>query len=183
MIIPQEDLPFTGEGIVPDIMMNSHALPSRMTISMLLEMIVGKTCLFKGELGDATPFSESSINIAKRLEDALVENGFDRYGWETMYNGQTGKPLHSKIFIGTSYYQKLKHMVTDKIHARSYGNITSLTRQPLAGRSKDLQKLVLVTSKYVASVFVRRDTSKLREKLGKLRKMICKNETSILNLY
>jgi len=183
LIIPQEDLPFTGEGIVPDIMMNSHALPSRMTISMLLEMIVGKTCLFKGELGDATPFSESSINIAKRLEDALVENGFDRYGWETMYNGQTGKPLHSKIFIGTSYYQKLKHMVTDKIHARSYGNITSLTRQPLAGRSKDLQKLVLVTSKYVASVFVRRDTSKLREKLGKLRKMICKNETSILNLY
>jgi len=183
LIIPQEDLPFTGEGIVPDIMMNSHALPSRMTISMLLEMIVGKNCLVKGELGDATPFSESSINIAKRLEDALVENGFDRHGWETMYNGQTGKPLHSKIFIGTSYYQKLKHMVTDKIHARSYGQVTSLTRQPLAGRSKDLQKLVLVTSKYVASVFVRRDTSKFREKLGKLRKMICKNETSILNLY
>ena len=137
LIIPQEDLPFTSEGIVPDIMMNSHALPSRMTISMLLEMIVGKNCLMKGELGDATPFSESSINIAQRLEDALVENGFDRHGWEVMYNGQTGKPLTSKIFIGTSYYQKLKHMVTDKIHARSYGNVTSLTRQPLAGRSRD----------------------------------------------
>lgn len=137
LIIPQEDMPFTSEGIVPDIMMNSHALPSRMTISMLLEMIVGKTCLFKGELGDATPFSESSINIAQRLEDALVKNGYDRHGWEIMYNGQTGKPLRSKIFIGTSYYQKLKHMVTDKIHARSYGNVTSLTRQPLAGRSKD----------------------------------------------
>jgi DNA-directed RNA polymerase II subunit RPB2 len=137
LIIPQEDMPFTAEGIVPDIMMNSHALPSRMTISMLLEMIVGKTCLFKGELGDATPFSESSINIAQRLEDVLVQNGYDRHGWEIMYNGQTGKPLRSKIFIGTSYYQKLKHMVTDKIHARSYGNVTSLTRQPLAGRSKD----------------------------------------------
>jgi DNA-directed RNA polymerase II subunit RPB2 len=137
LIIPQEDMPFTGDGIVPDVMMNSHALPSRMTISMLLEMVVGKTCLLKGELGDATPFSDSSINIAQRLDDVLVQNGFEKHGWETMYSGQTGKPLRSKIFIGTSYYQKLKHMVTDKIHARSYGNVTSLTRQPLAGRSKD----------------------------------------------
>jgi DNA-directed RNA polymerase II subunit RPB2 len=137
LILPTEDMPFTREGITPDIMMNSHALPSRMTISMLLEMVVGKTCLLKGELGDATPFSESSINIAQRLEDALVQYGYERHGWEWMCNGYTGKPLRSKIFIGTSYYQKLKHMVTDKIHARSYGNVTSLTRQPLAGRSKD----------------------------------------------
>lgn len=137
LILPAEDMPFTREGITPDIMMNSHALPSRMTISMLLEMVVGKTCLLKGELGDATPFSESSINIAQRLEDALVQYGYDRHGWEWMCNGYTGKPLRSKIFIGTSYYQKLKHMVADKIHARSYGNVTSLTRQPLAGRSKD----------------------------------------------
>jgi DNA-directed RNA polymerase II subunit RPB2 len=137
LILPAEDMPFTREGITPDIMMNSHALPSRMTISMLLEMVVGKTCLLKGELGDATPFSESSINIAQQLEDALVQYGYERHGWEWMCNGYTGKPLRSKIFIGTSYYQKLKHMVTDKIHARSYGNVTSLTRQPLAGRSKD----------------------------------------------
>lgn len=137
LILPPEDMPFTRDGITPDIMMNSHALPSRMTISMLLEMVVGKTCLLKGELGDATPFSKSSINVAHRLEDALVQCGYERHGWEVMCNGYTGKPLRSKIFIGTSYYQKLKHMVADKIHARSYGNVTSLTRQPLAGRSKD----------------------------------------------
>lgn len=173
LIIPQEELPFTGEGIVPDIMMNSHAMPSRMTISMLLEMIVGKNCLMKGELGDATPFSESSINIAKRLEDALVENGFDRHGWETMYNGQTGKPLQSKIFIGTCYYQKLKHMVTDKIHARSYGTVTSLTRQPLAGRSKDgglrlgeIKCSVSVARKSCSKSFCKGNTLKFRGRLG-----------------
>ena len=173
LIIPQEDLPFTGEGIVPDIMMNSHALPSRMTISMLLEMIVGKNCLMKGELGDATPFSESSINIAQKLEDALVQNGFDRHGWETMYNGQTGKPLRSKIFIGTSYYQKLKHMVTDKIHARSYGQVQSLTRQPLAGRSKDgglrlgeIKCSVSVARKSCSKSFHKGNTLKFRGRLG-----------------
>lgn len=137
LILSTENMPFTGEGIVPDIMMNSHALPSRMTISMLLEMVLGKTCLLKGELGDATSFSESSINISQKLEETLAEYGYERHGWEIMYDGYSGKPLRSQIFIGTSYYQKLKHMVTDKIHARSYGNVTSLTRQPLAGRSRD----------------------------------------------
>lgn len=137
LILPQEDMPFTSEGIVPDIIMNAHALPSRMTISMLIEMILGKKCAIEGTLGDATPFSKSSLNIAKQLEDALKDYGYDSKGWETMYNGFTGEPFESKIFIGTSYYQRLKHMVIDKIHARSYGNVTSLTRQPLAGRSKD----------------------------------------------
>lgn len=137
LIINSEDMPFTSEGIVPDIMMNSHALPSRMTISMLLEMVLGKICLLEGRLGDATSFSESSINISQKLEDTLSKHGYERHGWEDMYDGYTGKPLRSQIFIGMSYYQKLKHMVTDKIHARSYGNVTSLTRQPLAGRSRD----------------------------------------------
>jgi DNA-directed RNA polymerase II subunit RPB2 len=137
LIVPQEDMPFTEQGIVPDIMMNSHALPSRMTISMLLEMVVGKISLLKGELGDATPFSENSTNITEKLKKILIKYGFDDNGWETMYNGCSGEMFQSNIFIGTSYYQKLKHMVCDKIHARSYGNVTSLTRQPLAGRSKD----------------------------------------------
>jgi DNA-directed RNA polymerase II subunit RPB2 len=141
LIVPAEDLPFTSEGIVPDIMMNSHALPSRMTISMLLEMVLGKANLVcnseKLGLRDGTPFSESSINPVQQLEKELCEGGYESHGWECMYNGQTGKPLRSKIFIGPSYYQKLKHMVSDKIHARSYGNVTSLTRQPLAGRSRD----------------------------------------------
>lgn len=139
LIARSEDLPFTSEGIVPDIMMNSHALPSRMTISMLLEMVLGKSSLVSKNTGvrDGTPFSESSINPVQQLEDDLVKGGYESNGWETMYNGQTGEPLRSRIFIGPSYYQKLKHMVSDKIHARSYGNVTSLTRQPLAGRSRD----------------------------------------------
>lgn len=137
LILSQEDMPFTGEGIVPDLIMNAHALPSRMTISMVLEMVLGKKCLLKGELGDATPFSENSINAAQILADELVKHGYERNGWEVMYNGYTGEPFHSAIFIGPSYYQKLKHMVSEKLHARSYGNVTSLTRQPLAGRSKD----------------------------------------------
>ena len=138
LIVSQEDMPFTEQhGIVPDIMINSHALPSRMTISMLLEMIVGKISLLKGELGDATPFSDNSTDISEKLKKKLVEYGFDDNGWETMYNGCSGEYFSSNIYIGTSYYQKLKHMVCDKIHARSYGNVTSLTRQPLAGRSKD----------------------------------------------
>lgn len=137
LILRQEDMPFTQDGMVPDILINSHALPSRMTISMLLEMILGKSCLLTGELGDATPFTDDGMNILPRIGEILLKHGFNKYGWETMYNGYTGKPLKSQIFIGNSYYQKLKHMVTDKIHARSYGNVTSLTRQPLAGRSKD----------------------------------------------
>jgi DNA-directed RNA polymerase II subunit RPB2 len=116
---------------------NECSMPSRMTISMLLEMLTGKLCALEGELGDATPFTESSTDIHKTLETALTKHGYENYGWETMYNGTTGKMFQTKIFIGISYYQKLKHMVSDKMHARSYGNITTLTRQPLAGRSKE----------------------------------------------
>lgn len=137
LVLPQEDLPFTSEGIVPDIIMNAHALPSRMTISMILEMILGKNCALKGELGDATPFSHDILNLIEEIGKSLLEAGYDSKGWETMYNGYTGEPFRSKIYVGLSYYQRLKHMVTEKIHARSYGNVTSLTRQPLAGRSKD----------------------------------------------
>jgi len=137
LVLTQEDMPFTQEGIVPDIIMNAHALPSRMTISMVLEMVLGKKCTLEGDLGDATPFLQTNMNIEKKLEDALRKHGYNSMGWEVMYNGYSGVPFKSKIFIGFSYYQKLKHMVVEKIHARSYGNVTSLTRQPLAGRSKD----------------------------------------------
>lgn len=137
LILSQEDLPFTGDGTVPDIIMNAHALPSRMTISMILEMILGKICALKGELGDATPFSDDILGLIEEIGESLAHAGFDSKGWEVMYNGYTGEPFQSKIYVGLSYYQRLKHMVTEKIHARSYGNVTSLTRQPLAGRSKD----------------------------------------------
>jgi DNA-directed RNA polymerase II subunit RPB2 len=135
-----ENLPFTEEGIVPDIMMNSHAIPSRMTISMILGMVLGKISCLEGTCSDATPFSDNSMNVVEQLEQlerSLVTHGFDRHGSDIMINGMTGEVLQSRIFIGTSYYQKLKHMVCDKVHARNFGNVTSLTRQPLAGRSRD----------------------------------------------
>jgi DNA-directed RNA polymerase II subunit RPB2 len=137
IIYNQEDMPFTEDGISPDIILNPHAIPSRMTISMLLEMQRGKSALLKGILPDATTYSKNSVEIVDFLCDELLSVGYDPYGMEIMTSGMTGKPFHGKTFIGPSYYQKLKHMASDKMHARAFGNVTSLTRQPLAGRSKD----------------------------------------------
>ena len=137
LVMPQENMPFTASGITPDILINSLCIPSRMTISQLLETVLGKACCLDGSFGDATPFSSNSTNIAENICDRLQKNGFERHGWETMYNGMTGEPLEAKIFIGPTYYQRLKHMVSDKVHSRSHGQVTTLTRQPLEGRSRD----------------------------------------------
>jgi len=137
LVMPQENMPFTASGITPDILINSLCIPSRMTISQLLETVLGKACCLDGTFGDATPFSSNSTNIAENICDRLQKNGFERHGWETMYNGMTGEPLEAKIFIGPTYYQRLKHMVSDKVHSRSHGQVTTLTRQPLEGRSRD----------------------------------------------
>jgi DNA-directed RNA polymerase beta subunit len=137
LVMPQENMPFTASGITPDILINSLCIPSRMTISQLLETVLGKACCLEGTYGDATPFSSNSTNIAENICDRLQKNGFERHGWETMYNGMTGEPLEAKIFIGPTYYQRLKHMVSDKMHSRSHGQVTTLTRQPLEGRSRD----------------------------------------------
>lgn len=136
-IFAPEDLPFTSEGMIPDVLINPNALPSRMTISMLLEMVLGKECALDARLGDATAFSENSTGIADKLGGVLLKHGFDPLGSETLYSGTTGKPMRARIFMGTTYYQKLKHMVHDKMHARATGNVSNLTRQPVAGRSKD----------------------------------------------
>lgn len=135
MTFRQEDMPFTEDGIVPDIIMNPHAVPSRMTIGQLKETLLGKICCYQGKYGDATPFTSTSI---KDLEDILQnECGFHKHGYEVLYNGNTGKQLTANIFIGPSYYQRLKHMVNDKMHARSNGPMVTLTRQPAEGRSRD----------------------------------------------
>ena len=104
---------------------------------MLLEMVIGKEAALAGELVDATPYGAASHDIVSKLGGALTKYGYADYGWETLYNGETGEPLRARIFMGTSCYQKLKHLVSEKMHARSYGNITVLTRQPLAGRSNE----------------------------------------------
>jgi hypothetical protein len=109
----QEDMPFTKDGIVPDIIMNPHAIPSRMTIGQLLECIMGKACTHLGCYGDSTPFNDLSVeDVAQTLEKC----GMNRYGNEIMYNSRTGEQITTEIFIGPTYYQRLKHMTCDKVH-------------------------------------------------------------------
>ena len=135
MVYRHQDMPFTKDGIVPDIIMNPHAIPSRMTMAQLMECIMGKAGCHIGACGDSSPFSDCSVeSIAKVLE----MSGMERYGNEIMYNGRTGEQIKTEIFIGPTYYQRLKHMVADKVHSRgSNGPIVMLTRQPSEGRSKN----------------------------------------------
>ncbi|KAL0328854.1 UNVERIFIED_CONTAM: DNA-directed RNA polymerase II subunit RPB2 [Sesamum calycinum] len=130
----QEDMPWTQEGITPDIIVNPHAIPSRMTIGQLIECVMGKVAAHMGKEGDATPFTDVTVdNISK----ALHKCGYQMRGFETMYNGHTGRRLTAMIFLGPTYYQRLKHMVDDKIHSRGRGPVQILTRQPAEGRSRD----------------------------------------------
>jgi DNA-directed RNA polymerase II subunit RPB2 len=133
-ILSAADMPFTKEGIQPDIIVNPHAIPSRMTIGQLMECLLGKLCCVKGCQGDATPFRGVSI---KHISAELEAHGYDGLGEEVMYNGMTGQQLEGKVFIGPTYYQRLKHMVADKHHSRSRGPVQILTRQPVEGRARE----------------------------------------------
>lgn len=130
----QEDMPFTCDGISPDIIMNPHAIPSRMTIGHLVETLQGKVAAHMGQEGDATPFMPVTVEHVSHL---LHQCGYQRHGNEVMYNGHTGRMLQSRIFLGPTYYQRLKHMVNDKVHARARGPVQNLVRQPMEGRSRE----------------------------------------------
>lgn len=130
----QEDMPFTAEGIIPDIIINPHCVPSRMTIGHLLECLLGKVSALSGEEGDATPFSAYTVD---QISEKLRAFGFHSRGLEVMHSGPTGHKLRAQVFIGPTYYQRLKHMVDDKIHARARGALQVMTRQPVEGRARD----------------------------------------------
>ena len=133
-IIPEEDMPFTANGLKPDIIINPHAIPSRMTIAQLKETLLGKVLLEMGLFGDGTSFGEFDIST---IIDKLNDLGYESKGNELMYNALTGEQLSMNIFIGPAFYQRLKHMVNDKQHSRSIGPMVNLTRQPAEGRSRD----------------------------------------------
>ena len=134
LVLPCWEMPTTENGIVPDIIINPHAIPSRMTVNQLLEVIVGKTACIGGYLGDATPFQNNDIN---EFSKALQSCNYEKNGEEVMYSGITGEQIKTSIFIGPTYYQRLKIMVADKMHSRGTGPQQNLTRQPAAGRANN----------------------------------------------
>ena len=186
MVLEQKDMPYTNEGIVPDIIINPHAFPSRMTINYFLEMILGKSAAVGGFQGDATPFSNNEINDYCEM---LQSYNYNKHGEEVMYSGITGEQLKVNIFIGPCYYQRLKIMVADKMHSRSTGPLQNSTRQPAAGRANkgglrigEMERDAILS--HGASYFLKESgmerSDKFMLEINKLNGLIKNNESDIV---
>ena len=136
LIIPEEDMPFTEDGLKPDLIINPHAIPSRMTLGQIIESTFGKLCAIYGMFGDCTAFQMKGLQNSL-YQEQLIEAGFNSTGNQVLYNGMNGKQILADIYIGPTYYLRLKHMVKDKINYRASGPLTSLTRQAVQGRAND----------------------------------------------
>lgn len=134
MILSPEDMPFTANGLVPDLIVNPHAFPTRMTIGHMIEAVIGKACCKAGCTYDGTPFEPHNIDA---IYDMLEDAGMQRHGEEVMYSGITGEQMATSVFVGPTYYMRLKHMVADKLNYRVTGPVTSITHQPTKGRSNE----------------------------------------------
>lgn len=135
LIVPEENMPFTESGITPDIILNPHAIPSRMTIGQLIEIVASKYAALSGMHVDASAFNYGE-DFENEVRKALEKTGYNNDGKETMYHGITGRKMEATILIGPCYYQKLHHMVSNKLQARARGPVALLTKQPTAGRAK-----------------------------------------------
>jgi hypothetical protein len=183
LVIPEADMPFTRDGVRPDLIINPHAIPSRMTIGHLVECIIGKAAAVYGGYSDCTAFNNNGSKI-KVFGEMLSKVGYHSSGNDILYNGMTGEQIETEIFMGPNYYMRLKHMVKDKINFRARGPNTALTRQPVSGRANDgglrigeMERDVLIS--HGISEFLRES---MMERGDKYQMAIC-NATGMMAIY